>query len=52
MDRKKKTNIILKDIRHKNGIYYKEQQAMDMATFMLRGMSQKEAYALIKARYR
>lgn len=49
---KKRTNIVLKDIRHKKGIYYKEQQAMDMAVLMLRGMSQKEAHDLIKARYK
>lgn len=47
-----KDKIVLKDIKHKKGVYYKEQQAMDIATLMLRGFSQNEAYNLIKARYK
>lgn len=50
---KRKKKIILKDIRHSKGIYLKEQQAHDIASLMLgRGMTQAEAYALIKARYK
>lgn len=47
-----KKNIVLKDIKHKKGIYNKEQQAIDMATLMLRGFSQNDAYNLIKTRYK
>lgn len=46
------SKIVLKDIRHKKGIYYKERQAVDIATLMLRGFSQKEAYDLIMAVYK
>jgi hypothetical protein len=49
----KKKKIVLKDIRHKKGLYYKEQQAIDIATLMIgRGMSEREAYELIKNRYK
>lgn len=47
-----KKKIVLKDIKHTKGIYYKEQQAIDMATLMLRGFSQNDAYNLIKTRYK
>lgn len=47
-----KKKIELKDIKHNKSIYYKEQQAIDMATLMLRGFSQNEAYNLIKTRYK
>lgn len=47
-----KKKIVLKDIKHKKGIYYKEQQAIDMATLMLRGFSQNEAYNLTITRYK
>ncbi|WP_270561475.1 hypothetical protein [Bacteroides cellulosilyticus] len=51
--KKNQKKIILKDIRHSKGTYFKEQQALDIATLMIgRGMTQAEAYALIKARYR
>lgn len=45
--------IILRDIRHSKGVYPKEQQAADIASLMLGwGMSRREAYALIKSRYK
>lgn len=47
-----KVKIALKDIRHNKGIYYKERQAVDMATLMLRGFSQQEAYELVNFRYK
>ena len=51
--KKNQKKIILKDIRHSKGTYFKEQQALDIATLMIgRGMTQAEASALIKARYR
>jgi hypothetical protein len=50
--KKNQKKIILKDIHHSKGIYLKEQQALDIATLMIgRGMTQVEAYALIKAKY-
>lgn len=52
MNKSRKSRIILKDIKHKKGIYHKEEQAVDMATLILRGISQEEAYNLIKARYK
>ncbi len=52
MDKLTKSKIVLRDIKHKKGIYYKEQQAIDVATLMLRGFTQRQAYNLIKARYK
>lgn len=50
MDKLIKAKIVLKDIKHKKGIYYKEQQAIDIAILMLRGFNQKQAYNLTKSR--
>lgn len=47
-----KKSIVLKDIKHKKGIYYKEQQAIDIATLMLRGFTQRQAYNLTMARFK
>lgn len=50
---KRNKKIILKNIHHSKGIYLKEQQAIDIASLMLgRGMTQAQAHALIKARYK
>lgn len=52
MNKSCKSRIVLKDIKHKKGIYHKEEQAIDIATLMLRGFSKEAAYNLIKARYK
>lgn len=52
MDKLTKTKTALKDIGHKKGLYYKEQQAIDIATLVLRGFTQRQAYNLIQARYK
>ena len=52
MNKSAKAKIKLKDIKHKKGIYYKEQQAIDIATLMLQGFTHTQAYNLIQARYK
>ena len=52
MNKSAKAKIKLKDIKHNKGIYYKEQQAIDIATLMLRGFTHTQAYNLIQARYK
>ncbi len=52
MNKLTKAKIVLKDIKHKKGIYYKEQQAMDIGILTLRGFTHRQAYNLIKARYK
>lgn len=51
--KQKQKKIVLEDIRHSKGIYPKERQACDIATLMIGwGMSQKEAYEIVKIRYK
>lgn len=40
--------VVLKDIKHEKGIYYKEQQAIDIAMLILRVFTQRQAYFLVK----